>query len=304
MQLQYGIIESMMMFNESEKSPYSASFLVLLYNKKIQHSNTLNQFLDSKLSFAHCQLTIWNNGPNSLLNQDVADFEALGFSVSIVETLENRSLAKIYNQFVDSVESDKYVILDDDSILNDDYLTDVLAANTDEVCIPIIRMNDEVKGPRINKKIVLAPSQFTNRARISAIGSGMVFGAKIASMLKQQESTVFDERFFFYGVDTTFFLRLNRSDEEFPLRVINSFSHSLSRYEKESEKVRAFRKRERSCTVALCLRHYKPMVNGALLYTQYMLSSATKALTGKETKIDFKAFTQAYVSGKHYRERD
>ncbi|MCY9804062.1 hypothetical protein OTK51_11545 [Vibrio scophthalmi] len=290
-----------MMFNNSANSPYVASFLVLLYNKEIQLSNTLNQLLDSKLSFAHCQLTIWNNGPVSLNNQDMTSFEKLGFSVSIVETLENRSLAKVYNQFVESVKSDKYVILDDDSILNDGYLADVLAAKNDEVCIPIIRMNGEVKGPRINKKIVMEPTRFTNRARINAIGSGTVLGSKVADIMKQQEGTIFDEKFFFYGVDTTFFLRLNRVSREIPFRVINSFSHSLSRYEKESDRVREFRKKERSCTTALRLRHYKPMFNGFLLYLKHMLSSAVKVLTGKESKIDFKEFTRSYLSGTHYR---
>ncbi|WP_454442515.1 glycosyltransferase family 2 protein [Vibrio bathopelagicus] len=292
-----------MMSNDSVNSPYKASFLVLLYNKEIQNSNTLNQLRDSKLSFARCQLTIWNNGPKLLMNQAVSNFEKLGFSVSIVETLENRSLANIYNQFAGSVNSDKYVILDDDSILNDDYLKDVLAANNDEVCIPIIRMNDEVKGPRINKRMVLEPSLFTNRVRISAIGSGTVLGSKVAELMKQQEGTIFDEKFFFYGVDTTFFLRLNRLSQEVPFRVISSFSHSLSRYEKESDKVREFRKKERSCTTALRLRHYKPVINGFTLYLKHMLSSSSKVIFGKESKIDFKEFTLAYVSGKHYRTR-
>lgn len=293
-----------MISNDSVNSPYKASFLVLLYNKEIQNSNTLNQLLDSKLSFARCQLTIWNNGPKLLMNQAVSNFEKLGFSVSIVETLENRSLAKVYNQFAGSVKSDKYVILDDDSILNDDYLKDVLAAKNDEVCIPIIRMNDEVKGPRINKKMVLEPSQFTNRVRISAIGSGTVLGSKVAELMEQQEGTVFDEKFFFYGVDTTFFLRLNRLSQEVPFRVISSFSHSLSRYEKESDKVREFRKKERSCTTALRLRYYKPVLNGFTLYLKHMLSSSSKVIFGKESKINFKEFTQAYVSGKHYRARN
>lgn len=290
-----------MMSNDSVISPYTASFLVLLYNKEIQYSNTLNQLLDSKLSFANCQLTIWNNGPAPLVNRDVDAFEKLGFSVTITETLENRSLAKIYNQFVDSIQSDKYVILDDDSILNDGYLSDVLAVKSDEVCIPIIRMNDEVKGPRINKKMIKEPTLFSNCDRISAIGSGTVLGAKVADKIKAKEGTIFDERFFFYGVDTTFFLRLNRVEEHIPFRVINNFSHSLSRYEKESERVREFRKKERSCTTALRLRHYKPLPNGFLLYLKHMISSFSKVISGKEAKIDFKEFTRAYLSGNHYR---
>ena len=283
---------------------YNTSFLVLLYNKEFNESQTLNTILDNDVVFNGCELVIWNNGPQKINDDNVDRFKDKGFSVSVIQTVNNISLSKIYNKFIQNSNSDKYVILDDDSILNGVYLNDVIHATSSTLCIPIIHMNKEIKGPRIDKKIISEPHSFTNKYRIIAIGSGIVIGSRVVKLLIDNFNDVFDETFYLYGVDTSFFLRVNKLDEEFEVNVIHGILHSLSRYEVESKRIKKFRKRERSSTDALLLCNYKKTPNSQLLFFKNIISNVFKIITFRNTKLDLKEYIITYLSEKHYRNRN
>lgn len=98
---------------------------------------------------------------------------------------------------------------------------------------------------------------YRKNQKISAIGSGLVLSHELVTLLVKKYGSPFDGNFAFYGVDTTFMLRLKKLKLVDKVRVINGFSHSLSRNEKESDEVKLFREREMALDVALTLRHYK-----------------------------------------------
>ncbi|MBB1356384.1 hypothetical protein H5072_20460, partial [Pseudoalteromonas sp. SR45-5] len=98
------------------------AIVVLLFKKEISDSKTLSTLLESNLNFQNCKLTVWNNGPDELINKNLEPFMLKGFEVEVIETVENESLAKIYNRFINKNIAQKYIILDDDTQLNDLYL--------------------------------------------------------------------------------------------------------------------------------------------------------------------------------------
>ncbi|MCF1428878.1 MAG: hypothetical protein LPH19_13290, partial [Shewanella sp.] len=132
---------------------YSAAFLVLLYGKEAESSETLNSLKSLALQEQDCLLVIWNNGPKPLQERDLTEFEQLGVDVTICESIENRSLSKIYNQFIAEFKSEKYIVLDDDSQLNQEYLQAVFELKPDEVGVPQIFSNQKLTGPKRNRKL-------------------------------------------------------------------------------------------------------------------------------------------------------
>ncbi len=53
---------------------FRTTVLVLLYNKEISDSMTLNAILESGLNYVGHQLVIWNNGPKYLKCAEASDF--------------------------------------------------------------------------------------------------------------------------------------------------------------------------------------------------------------------------------------
>lgn len=127
---------------------YSAAFLVLLYGKEISASETLNSIRKQKVPVGNNLLVIWNNGPELLQERHVSDFELLGFDVVIRETITNESLSKIYNQFITNYASDKYIILDDDSQLNQNYIDRAFNLTTKDIGVPQIFSGDKQTFPK------------------------------------------------------------------------------------------------------------------------------------------------------------
>lgn len=283
------------------KSSYSAAFMVLLYGKETVDSETLNSIESLSLNNENHLLVIWNNGPKSLMNHDVEAFERIGFDVEMRETVNNESLSKIYNSFIDDFNSDKYIILDDDSCLNQKYFNKIFDLNTDEIGVPLILSNGIPNGPKLNRKLCCETDQVSDKDKFIGIGSGLVIGQKIVAKIKRDHQTVFDERFYFYGVDTTFFFRVKLSLLSRKIKIIPGFEHSLSKLMKESEPVTEFRLKEMSYDIGLRLRYYKPRFSGLFLLLKESISSTIKLLFNKKSKIIVKYLLKAYVSGKHYR---
>lgn len=278
---------------------YNTAILVLLYNKEIVESQTLSCLIKSNVYFKDCALTIWNNGPEKLKLDNVQDLENKGFSVNIIETIDNCSLSKIYNDFIDKNEADSYVILDDDSSLTDEYINDALNNKHNEISIPIISdENGNVLKPRVNKKIIKSPSEFKSSDKVKSVGSGLVIGINTVKTMKLKFGNVFDERFLFYAVDSTYFTRLKIIDEPIKIKVINGFKHSFSLREKN---ISDFRKKELSSSIGLKLRYYHRY--GYVKIITKILSIPLKMLFTKRLKIYAGEMLISYLSGKHYKNR-
>ncbi|MEH6453170.1 MAG: hypothetical protein V7782_09045 [Psychromonas sp.] len=283
---------------------YNVTFLVLLYKNEISTSTTLNTLLKSEIKYDNCKLVIWNNGPRNLNCKNTMPFKDIGLDVDIQETKNNESLAKIYNNVIKLVKSNKFVILDDDSTLNKNYLQAALNATERELCIPIITYKGNIEGPKCNGIIVDHTKVFFDaNEQLMAIGSGMVIGSKVVKDITNIYGATFDERFYLYGVDTTFCYRVNQFGTT-DLRVIQGFEHSLSRLEDETELVNAFRLKERTYDHALSLRYYTPWWKSSYCVIRIVVTHLKRKIIKKKTSILLMDFIRAFIRGRHYRDNN
>jgi hypothetical protein len=230
-------------------------------------------------------------------------FRGIGLDVDIQETINNESLAKIYNKFIKLVKSHKYVILDDDSHLNENYLELALDATECELCVPIITNKNKIEGPKCNGIIVSQIKKFDVDDKLMAIGSGMVIGNKVVSDIAAIYGSTFDERFYLYGVDYTFCHRVNQISS-IDIRIIQGFEHSLSRLTDEASLVSEFRLKERSYDQGLQLRYYNPWWRSLHLAIHLLVDHIVKKLKKKKKSILLVDFLTAFIKGKHYRDNN
>lgn len=282
---------------------FENSILVLLYNKEISASKTLNSLLKCSAQYNHAALVIWNNGPHRLVFDDVAEFERIGYSVFLEETLNNESLSVIYNDFILRYKSEKYIILDDDSTLNKSYILSSSKIKQSEVGMPVISSMGKITNPRVNRKLYDEKLVLNESCKILTIGSGLVIGKNIASNLFEIYGDVFDKRFYFYGVDSTFCFRLFESDLIKYVSIIPGFEHRLSRMESESSEIVDFRRLERSYDFGLTLRYYKKTSSKIHGLLKLSISTLLKKVFRRKEKLIFKHVIKAFFSGRHYRSK-
>lgn len=87
------------------------AIVVVLYNKKIDESKTLQSLIEHNLSSV--SIKIINNGPE-IIEMDGDVWNQLNDRASEVlfeNRIENAPLSKLYNQFISSINSDYYIIL-------------------------------------------------------------------------------------------------------------------------------------------------------------------------------------------------
>ncbi|WP_139685737.1 glycosyltransferase family 2 protein [Vibrio tasmaniensis] len=165
------------------------SFCIILYNKDLSQSATISslQSILPTLPYSS-RIVVFNNGPNIQIdpNQDGLDLH---------NVLVNASLAKLYNKFVDAYDSKFYVFLDDDTILNSDYIQEFFKANS-EIFFPKIYCNGELHYPCFDSR------------GVQTITSGLVLNKLFIHNIENEK--VFDERFLLYGIDTAFCYQINR----------------------------------------------------------------------------------------------
>ena len=283
---------------------YKASFLVVLYNKEITASASISSFLQSSLNFKDCSVVVWNNGPKLIKCLDVSALEGKGFDVIVEQTPENESLAKIYNKFLGRSSSCRYVILDDDSHLNDAYFKQVFMVSSNDLGLPLISANGKAHTPWLNSKSLDVAVSFEEKDKVKSVSSGLVLGEGFVEKIVGEYSAVFDDRFYLYGVDSTFFIRANRLKMQKNMKVILGFDHSFSKFnqQSESQELLAFRKKERSCDIALQIKYYKSKPKGFFILFREIFKHLIKKATGKSTKFNMAVFCRVFLSGKHYKD--
>ncbi|NVJ64557.1 MAG: hypothetical protein HWD84_10065 [Flavobacteriaceae bacterium] len=279
---------------------YRTAFLILLYGKEAQDSISIESLskLDSELE--NCKLLIWNNGPDYLKNEPVK----LKFNdVETVETVENLGLASIYNSFIDKVDAEQYVIFDDDTVVTAEYLRSLTTLSIDNAGVPIISHGNKRYEPVVNGRLFKGEpyTEVGENDTITSIGSGLVLGRNVINTVKSQYQHVFDERFMLYGVDDTFFRRINAIRLGQRFIILTALSHSLSRLEDENSQTKAFRIKERAYAHALICKFYKPRRLSLTLFLKNCFKYSVKRLFNIENDLHQKFFIIAYFKGKHYR---
>lgn len=280
---------------------FQTAILVLLYNKEIFESNTITSLIKSDVSYSDAKVVIWNNGPVELKNKNCSVLSDLGYTVTIIETINNESLAVIYNRFIQETDAAKYILLDDDSELSKEFINASAASQSCHLSLPIISSEGKVQYPSIDRKRYSLATKIYPNSKVTTIGSGLVIGQDIADALKQRYNNVFDERFYLYGVDTTFCFRLFESDLIKYVKIISGFDHSLSRLGTENSKMTKFRRIERSYERGLKLRYYVPLPKAIYLLLKTGSSVLQRLCMGKRYQVSFLYVLKAFVSGKHYR---
>ncbi|MEY8717071.1 hypothetical protein [Francisella philomiragia] len=272
--------------------------IVVIYNQKIEDSATISSLMNIDLDLSKCRLVIWNNGPK-IIDKKIQHTEKF-YSIDFFETLENISLAKIYNYLIELYDCQKYIILDHDSTLSKEFMTDALKLESDYVGFPII--NDI--SPFVNRKFVNKKGLCKADDKVLAISSGMVISKYAISNIRQAYSSIFDERFYLYGVDTSFCLRLIKSFEIDKIKIIDGFDHSSSLLIEESQQIKKFRKKERTYASALICRYYYSKKYTIFFFIKNSLFNLAKTIFNKTTSLSMSTFLCAYFRGRHYRDKN
>jgi hypothetical protein len=271
----------------------STAILVLLYGCKPCEAKTLQTLFVSSLNLDHVHLYVWNNGPTLWNDSDLAYISNSKIKFTTIQSIENKPLSWIYNDFIAMAKAQRYVFLDHDSNLNDGFISDILSTNDYDIGVPTISSKNANRSPTVNGIFKLGP--YSKQDVVIAIGSGITASHTVIEKLQQRYGDVFDSSFAFYGVDTSFFLRVYQCGLADRIVNLGGFEHSLSRLEVESVEKQKFRMKERSIDQGLMLRYYsgryhvlrliKFLIETKLCKGRFYLSNLLKAyMTGKHPK--------------------
>lgn len=268
--------------------------VVILYGKRFEESKTLQ----SLMRFSHQldQLLIVNNGPESLDSHD-SFFIALSKKHKHVEfenQIQNKPLSWIYNDFINSIDADYYVLFDDDTEINLDYENYLFQMDNIDLELPkIISIIDKKQYyPKLNKQIISENSVIESGGELFSIGSGLIISNKIKITFKKYNLELFDSRFALYGVDFSFFRRLNKLERDSLLISTQTFlNHSLSSVEGVISKWRA---KERLYDEVLSIKYYR-----SLPYLRFIKLIFRHTLSSKFSSIF--EILKTYFYGKHPR---
>lgn len=266
---------------------FSVNILVLLYNKEISDSATVNSLLSHPNCRRANKVILWNNGPKKLNKKKL---EYLPNNFEVIETIGNLALSKVYNFFIEECPSDFYIFFDDDSKVNN--LLD-FPLELKNFYIPIIRSNGRIESPRLRGIPVSSSSQIIEPSdRLVGIQSGLIISDRICTEIKSKYGDVFDSNFGLYGVDTSFFLRIKALKKMNKVCFYDGVDHDLSRlHVNQSE----FRECERIIDKAIMTRRYPSLFNYRIFFISF-----TKLLANfKFRKIHLLIFY--FLKGKHYK---
>lgn len=276
---------------------FDVSILVLVYGKEINESKTLSSL--SKLDFEHtnAQLVIWNNGPSHFNGLDFSgDLDI--FNRMVVETIDNISIAKIYNSFINEFSAKKYIILDDDSELNSDYIYGCLRVDDYEIGLPLLTHNGDVVQPTINGTPVDLDTPIGKDTFPITVGSGIVLGSGAIASLNNKFGQVFDERFKLYGVDTSFCFRVNSLKKILSIKLLPGFEHSFSRL--SNEKINKFKRHDRGNSLGLLVRYYSDNYGGKFAFFIMMIKLMKWKCIDNISESSVRAYILSYITGKYY----
>jgi len=279
----------------------NTAILIVFYNKEPSNSETLKAIENYVGDLNNCVLTLWNNGPSNFKEHEIKISKSM--SVKVIESIENRALSKIYNTWIRESKADRYIILDQDSKVSQEYLDIALNSTQDSISVPRIYNNNQLVGPLIRRDAVFSLEGVYEREEFFSVGSGIVIGNNVVEVISKKFGSVFDEIFVLYGVDASFWYRVKRSKLLYSIQIIHGFEHSLSRNEQESPEVTKFRMKERSYDMALQHRYFHSLLKSVYLFFRTISVRVIKNILGfeKSKSLILKYYVYAYVKGKHYR---
>ncbi|MES4781476.1 hypothetical protein L0B07_12280 [Raoultella ornithinolytica] len=278
--------------------------VVILYNKDIADSATIKSLND--LGICNSSIHIINNGPKAIeLNDSICDeFSTKNNNISFFEYLDNKPLSYIYNKSL-SYDYDRFILFDDDSVLDKDFFIKINEGYFEGIDLQLPRIMDKKTGNLAYPKVrgettsVLGISVFNipNKKYFYSIGSGLIIYKNLLNKFSERGLDLFDERFALYGVDTSFFRRIDyikKSGGNVQCQIISRINHSLS---STSEKMTEWRYKERLYDLTLSIKFYsKSRVR--------LIVNLIRALVREAVKLNLKnciLIMKTFLVGKHPR---
>lgn len=234
------------------------ALVVIVYGKALEDALTIQSLLGFERKLDH--LLIVNNGP-TVIDENSAVLSALAqkhHHVVLENQVQNKPLSWIYNDFIQQYDADYYVLFDDDTEINIEYQNMLFTAQDIDIELPkIISMSDNVQYyPLVNGVIEQKDGIISNAKEVFSIGSGLVISKGVKQYFIENKMELFDSHFALYGVDFSFFRKINCIEQKSKVFNISSRSyinHSLSRAEKETSE---WREKERLYDLVLTLKYY------------------------------------------------
>ena len=224
--------------------------LVVLYNKRLEKSKTLNSL--GKVAGEGFSLLIVNNGPSDIREDDDFILNARLYikELKLQNFIHNKPLSHIYNDVIDQYpDFDRYVLLDDDTEITSSFLNSPSIDSKDLfVIVPkIIDSNTGLNSyPQVNKTVYKGDDGFLPTSEdVLSIGSGVIIYKKTIEIFNNLGVKLFNENYALYGVDMSFFRTINSINKNTGLiriYVKGSLIHEMS---STSGEVSAWRKTER-----------------------------------------------------------
>ncbi|HBR2002746.1 glycosyltransferase family 2 protein [Klebsiella pneumoniae] len=275
---------------------------VVLYNKQLDESKTLLQLLN--IDYQNYDLVIVNNGPAEIKSN--CDFMSLLknklANVDIGEYLENKPLSHIYNLILKNKSYDRFIFLDDDSTLDNQFLIKLDAHYKDNVDLQIPLIYEITDNNLYYPLIKAKPTFFEDGEIISArqdilsIGSGLVIYKNLVDKFTKLNLELFDNRYALYGVDFSLFRRMKSMSqrEDFKIQIVSYIQHSLSR---NTNEVNPLRYKERLIDSSISIRFYSRNLFTSILRIIKLSLKEIMAFRLKNVVVIF----SSYFSGKHPR---
>jgi len=242
-------------------------FLVVLYGLRPRDSATLRGLLAQPVASlpADSALLVWNNGPQPLDEEErQALLAAPGWSQVLIEQdLGNPPLSRVYNQVLRR-DAERLVVFDQDTEVDGRYLSAL--EREAELLVPLVLGAGAIRYPHQYKQVVTEEGPLDPLATVT-ISSGLCLSQRLAGRIGARHGDVFDERFALYGVDVSFFLRVQGLAREEPVELLcaGGLDHSLSELEAETPAQRRFRDIEKFYVALLLRLHYKGASRGKVL---------------------------------------
>lgn len=251
------------------------TILICLYNKDVSESATLQSLLNLKDFIDDSTIFIWDNSIE-VINPVSLIFLKNNFKNLIYKhTPENVVLSKLYNNVIERLEDDSYLMVcDDDSSIPERFF-DVLEEQIKcfpamDLFLPQIYSHSTLVSPAKDYLIKtgfikniqpgLLSSSFT-----TAINSGMVVSNRFF-----KKGFRYDERLRFYGTDNYFMNKYAQYNKDLVVLDIE-FTHSLSFNDSSDvkNKLRIFKEIKRANTIIYSKQFCKRQI---VLFNNLMVS--------------------------------
>ncbi|MBN3116416.1 hypothetical protein H4F46_16100 [Pectobacterium brasiliense] len=221
--------------------------VVIIYNSTLIKSDTLTSLLACKKEKTDLTILIWNNGPGVLSKEDIDIFliscKEKGISARIYQDVRNLSLSKIYNFFIDNEDFDFITLLDQDSVLPEDYYTKISSHISEDIITPIIIAEKngilDQTDPHLYGDVNFMIPEGKVKMKVDSVMSGLAISRQGVDKIKNYRRYVFEERLAFYGIDSDLFRAINIMEENghhLDIYCTNKIHHSFAMFNSEENK--------------------------------------------------------------------